>query len=207
MSYDLDDARRDEFYEYISRWLYPEHKAQAISEFTDDRLRSFYINNPQVMIPAVNVMREGISLRDKGHFAAALVFFCTGIELLLKATILKPVVYGLVHSAQLADVIVEHTFGQTGFDRYTKLLSKLYAELAKLDMNTITRPGAQKRLMEECKEVQALRNKIIHQGALCTAEESNTALDVVNAVYDSIVKPILKSLGLREQNDSIVALN
>jgi hypothetical protein len=38
MSYDEHDARWDEFWDQVSKELYPEHKEQAIDEFTTERL-------------------------------------------------------------------------------------------------------------------------------------------------------------------------
>jgi hypothetical protein len=48
MSYIPEDAAWDEAYENISRELYPEHKEQAISEFTAERLRSYYTMHPDL---------------------------------------------------------------------------------------------------------------------------------------------------------------
>jgi len=48
MIYDELDAARDEMYELISYELYPDHKQQAIEEFTTDRLRSYYVKHPSV---------------------------------------------------------------------------------------------------------------------------------------------------------------
>ncbi len=196
MSYDLSDEARDEFYEAIARELYPEHKAQAIGEFTSERLRSFYVVNPRVMRPAVDAIQEGKGLNAAGHSSAALVFFVTAIELLLKATVLKPVVHGLVHSEPLAEVIVEQALGQSGFDRYTKLLSRLYAEFAGLDIDSITRPGVNQNLLTECSALQGLRNRIIHQGATCTPEQAAHGLEVAVAVYEHVVVPLISALGL-----------
>ncbi|WP_169709471.1 hypothetical protein [Deferrisoma camini] len=53
MSYDEQDAAMDEFYDQISKELYPEHKEQAIEEFTQEKLKSYYLQNPGVMRPAV----------------------------------------------------------------------------------------------------------------------------------------------------------
>jgi hypothetical protein len=86
MSYDEMDAARDEFYEQISRELYPEHKEQAIEEFTSERLRSYYQRNPDVMRPAVDAIQEGNWQSRQGRFSAALLFYVevsfeqTGIE-------------------------------------------------------------------------------------------------------------------------------
>jgi len=74
MSYDQHDAAIDEMYERISEELYPEHKEQAVSEFTADRLQSFYLSNPMVMRPAVDALQEAKRLKAHGHPAAAVVF-------------------------------------------------------------------------------------------------------------------------------------
>ena len=126
---DQYDEARDAMYEEIARELYPEHKAQAILEFTKQRLQSYYVANPMVMRPAVDSIQEGKKLQANSHYAAAIVSFVTAIELLLKATLLKPVIHGLVHSEGLAEIIVQQALGQAGFERYTKLLAKLFCEL------------------------------------------------------------------------------
>ena len=196
MSYGPSDDAADEFYESIARELYPEHKAQAIGEFTAERLRSFYVSNPHVMRPAVDALQEGRRLIASGHHAAAVVFFGTSIELLLKATLLKPIVHGLVLSPALAEMVADQAFGQTGFDRYTKLLSKLYREFAGLELNEVSREEAKVGLMSECTALQGIRNKIIHQGASATADQAEMGRAIAVAVYEHIVDPVLGAIGL-----------
>jgi hypothetical protein len=196
MSYDEIDAARDAMYEEISRQIYPEHKAQAIDEFTSERLRSFYVANPNVMRPAVQAIQEGKRLAKNGHHSAAIVFFVTAIEILLKATLLKPVVHGLVHSEGLANTIVELALGQTGFDRYTKLLAQLFSELAGIEIHGVTRNESDKNLLSECTALQTLRNSIIHRGASCPSDKAAHAVSVAVAVYELIVQPMLAKLGL-----------
>lgn len=196
MSYDPTDDARDEMYDQIGRELYPEHKAQAIGEFTAERLRSFYVANPRVMRPAVDAIQEGKRLVLGGHNSAAVVFFVTAIEILLKATLLKPVVHGLVHSKGLADIIVEQALGQPGFDRYSSLLAQLFSELAGMDIQAIKRKETNDKLLAECTALQKLRNRIIHQGATCEPELCSQGLAVSAAVYELVVQPMLFKLGL-----------
>lgn len=204
MSYDEHDAAMDEFYEQISRELYPEHKLQAIDEFTAERLRSFYVKHPDVMRPAIDALQEGKALREMKRYSPAVVFFMTAIELLLKATLLKPVVYGLVHHEALADIIVKNALGQTGFDRYEGLLSNLFSTLAKMDIKEITRNRSTTKLLTECTHLQKLRNNIIHQGVRCTDTEAETAFLVSVAVYELIVVPMLYALGLTVQEKGAI---
>ena len=196
MSYDPQDAARDEMYEQIGRELYAEHKAQAIGEFTAERLRSFYVANSEVMCPAVDAIQAGKRLSANGYNSAAVVFFVTAVEILLKATLLKPVVHGLVHNEGLANIIVEQSLGQPGFDRYSNLLAQLFSELAGMDIRAIARKETNEKLLVECTSLQKLRNQIIHQGATCEPDRAAHALSVSVAVYELIVHPMLAKLGL-----------
>jgi hypothetical protein len=197
MNHDPLDEARDAMYDEISRELYPDHKTRAINEFTTERLQSYYTSHPRVMRPAIDAIQEGRRLQANDHSSAAVVFFVTAIELLLKATLLKPVVHGLVHSEGLAEVIVQQALGQPGFDRYTKLLAKLFNELVGLDITTVARLGASELLLMECTAQQLLRNKIIHQGAAATSEQAEMARFVSVAVYELVVHPMLAHLGLQ----------
>jgi HEPN domain-containing protein len=196
MSYDPSDAAWDDMWDRMSQELYPEHRKQAIAEFTADRLRSFYLSNPMVMHRAVEALQEAKRLKANGHSSAAVVFCVTAIELLLKATLLQPIVHGLVHNAGLADVIVKHALGQAGFDRYQGLLSRLFQELAGLDLTEIGRDGEKTSLIDECKKLQNIRNDIVHKGLPCDVITDGHAIDVAVAVYEKVVMPVLWSLDL-----------
>src|SRR5476649_2315033 len=147
MSYDAHDSAMDDMYERISDELYPEHKSQAIGEFTADRLRSFYVDNPCVMRPAVDALLEAQRLQDNGHAAAAVVFAVSCTELLLKAAILTPVMHGLVHIESLADVVVENTLSGPGYTRYAKLLARLFTEFVGIDIHSLRRPESTATLL------------------------------------------------------------
>ena len=205
MSYDENDAALDDFYEQISRELYPDHKQQAIEEFTADRLRSYYVKSPGVMRPAVDAVQEAKALLAVGRHSPALVFSASAIELLLKATLLRPVVYGLVHNDALAEIIVQRVIGrQTDIERYEGLLAGLFHTLAKIDLRAICRDGVTLPLLQEAKQFQSLRDKILHQGTHCSPQDAETAFSVAVAVYDKIVAPMLFALGLKVEEKGVI---
>lgn len=197
MTYTPDDAARDQFFEELEKELYPQHREQAIEEFTRERLQSFYTNNPCIAANAFRSYKEAKSLADHGHASASFVFSVSSIEQFLKIALLKPVVYGLIHHEPLADLIVELTIGQSGFDRYNKLLSKLFETLAEIDITNVTRQGSTKKLLDEVTELQKTRNKIIHQGVEVEESEAKEALDVTVAVLGEVVLAMLNALGLQ----------
>jgi hypothetical protein len=89
------------------------------------------------MRPAIEAIREARSLLILGKHDASLIFSASAFELLLKATLLHPVVHGLVHHEALASILVEKLIGrQTDIERYEGLLSRLFKTLAGIDLGT-----------------------------------------------------------------------
>lgn len=196
MSYGPEDAAWDEAYESMSRELYPEHKEQAIAEFTRERLRSYYVAHPELLVPAARVFKEAKALLAEGHQSAALVFGASATELFLKGALLRPVVYGLVHSEALAELVVEAALSQTGFKRYEQLLSKLFAEIAGVELKTLSRMSGAKPLLEEASEIQNIRNAVVHRGQGIALEQAELALEVASNVFSHILGEMLQALGL-----------
>lgn len=205
MSMTEHDYEMEEFYDRISEELYPDHKQQAIQEFTSDRLRSFYLQNPMVMRPAVEAIQESKALLAAERHSPALVFAASAFELLLKATLLSPVVYGLVHHDALAELIVQKVVGrQTNIDRYESLLARLFETLADINLATICRSGSTTPLMKEAKELQGLRDRILHLGVRCTRQDANKAFHVAAAIYTEIVCPMIGALNLTVGEKGII---
>lgn len=195
MSYTEEDARWDEFWDQMSKEVYPEHKEQAIEEFTTARLQSYYLKNPDILAPGIRMYLEAIELQEN-HPSASYVFATSAIELFLKSALLKPVVYGLVHNESLAKIIVETALGSPGFERYKKLLSGLFSELIGLDINKVISIGSDTFILQEASEVQAKRNKIIHQGIVVDNDEAKFAIGVAYGVLHRIINPMLLGIGL-----------
>lgn len=199
MSYGPEDATWDEAYENMSHELYPEHKEQAIAEFTRERLRSYYVAHPDVLVPAVRTFKEAKALLAGGHNSAAVAFAASATELFLKASLLRPVVYGLVHSEALAELVVTSALSQTGFKRYEQLLAKLFSELAGIDLKLLQRKSSAKPLLAEASEIQDVRNAIVHRGGEATSEQATLAIDVATEVFNQVIAEVLRRLGLSVQ--------
>ncbi|WP_076600581.1 hypothetical protein [Aromatoleum tolulyticum] len=200
MTYSPEDAAWDEAYESMSRELYPEHKEQAIAEFTNERLRSYYLAHPEVLVPAARAFKEAKALLANGHDSAALVFAASATELFLKSSLLRPVVYGLVHNGSLAEFVVAAALSQTGFMRYEKLLAKMFLELAGVELATLRRKPEAKPLLREAADIQVLRNAVIHQGEAVTPEQAQHGIDVSTEVFNQVLAPVLRNLGLSHGN-------
>jgi len=196
MSMDPAEAALEEAYAQLAKELYGEHKEQAIEEFINERLKSYYIDNPGVMCPALDAIQEGKRLQGNGHHSAALVFFVSAIEILLKATLLRPILYGLIHNESLAEIFVQQTLNGIGFKRYKNLIAGLYQTLTYNDLGSVFREGAKKDVLSECCDCQDIRNGIVHCGDKCNSKQAENCGTIAAAVVEDIVRPVLNAIGL-----------
>jgi len=186
-----EEARFDEWMED----LYNEHREQAIGEFAAERLQSFYVDNPTVAEAALRSLAESRNLLPK-HPAAALIFADIAIEVGLKVALLKPVVYGLVHSESVAGIITDLVLSQTGVKRFRNLLFKILSEYGGVDLKTFKRAESKKSLWEEVQEIQHRRNNIIHQAELVAERESQQAIEVASSILEELFPKVVRNLGL-----------
>ncbi|MEX3689324.1 hypothetical protein AB3X91_39720 [Paraburkholderia sp. BR14263] len=197
MSYDEADARRDAAYDETYDAISKEVRADTIEQFSSDRLKSYYVQNPHLMRPAWNRLKEGMELVANRHFDAATIFFASSMELFFRFTLLRPVVYGLVHHERLADAVSKSVLdGNTGFTKYTTLLGHIYAQLLGGELKKLTIGESDANLIKKCNELQDRRNALVHHGAVGGEAEALHAQAVAMAVLNQVVRPMLVALGL-----------
>lgn len=192
MSYNEFDAAQDAAYEA----LYEEHKEEAISEFTAERLQSFYIENPSLAEPAVRALDEASKLFSSGHFTAAFIFAAIAAEVGLKFVLLKPVVYGLVHSDSAATLITELAVRHTQMDRFKTLLFQILDEHGNIDLHIFKRDGSTVTLWQEIRTVQDRRNSIVHSGGVVSQDQASQAIAIASSILKKIFPAVIKALDL-----------
>jgi len=194
MSYDEHDAAMDEFYDRISEELYPEHKEQAIDEFIEERMCSYYLENPNIVQAPMDSYHHANELLQVSH-RCALVMYVTSIELFLKSVLLRPILYGMIHNANIANMIVDSSIGQSGFSRYNKLLSQLCYHAANIELSKIH--GMDKKpILVEAEEVQKIRNQVVHQGYTGSVKEMGKAKNIASLILLEVVEPVLNNMDL-----------
>jgi hypothetical protein len=196
MSYTLHDAAYDMYMaDEGARLLYEEHRERAITEFTAERLQSYYLDHPLAAQAAVEALSDSRQL-VKIHAGAALVFSAIAIEIGIKGALLRPVVYGLVHQESTASLITDLVMSHTSFDRFRDLLFQVLAEHGGIDLHTTKRLGASQSLWEEVARVQAMRNALVHRGERPTPEQAELSIDVATTVLENLLPSVLSRLGL-----------
>lgn len=187
----LEDIEREEAYGALVDQI----SKEAIDLFTFERMRSYYLANPDVAVKTVAIFREAEALQSTSP-SAALVLFTTSIELGLKVALLKPVVCGLVHNEAVADLISDLAVKQNGFDRFKPLLAKVLAQYGSIDFEAFTIEGHKRTMWEEIAVLQNARNGVVHRGEMCSSELAELAKDVATMIIGNYFVSVLSALGL-----------
>jgi hypothetical protein len=194
-----DEIARDEWYSD----LVDEISQQAIDDFTLDRLRSYYIAHPSLATDAFAMYNESLKALEVSK-SAALVLATTAIEVGLKVTLLKPVVYGLVHNESVADLISDLAVKHNGLDRFKPLLARVVKEYGGIDFATFKMDDHHKTIWEEIDALQKARNAVVHQARMADLETVTLALQVGGFVLGKFLTSVLEGLGLQLNNKMII---
>jgi len=120
--------------EYMTQ-LYEEHKKEAIEEFTYERLQSYYSENKLLAKPAFDAFTEAQKLIGINS-TAGFIFAAVAMEVGLKDTLLKPIVFGLVHATSAASLITNLVMSHQSMDRYKDLLLQILREHGDVDLHS-----------------------------------------------------------------------
>jgi hypothetical protein len=194
-----EDAYLDQLYGELGPQWAEEHGftayQDAVKEFTAERLQSYYVAHPSLAKPAHDSLICAQSLLS-GYPSAALVFATTAIELTVKDVLLKPIVFGFVHTEPVAAFIAELTTRHNGMDRFRELLSEILTRFGSVDLQTFKRAGSSRTLRQEIEEIQKARNAVIHRGEAPDGSFAELSIVVAGTLLNELFPRVLQMLGL-----------
>lgn len=167
---------------------------EVIDKFTSERLVSFYINNPRIAEAGIWALNEANAV-FANHPSAALVVAAAATEVVLKATLLKPILHGLVHEEALAGFIVELVPEQRN-DKFKGILFAILSVYGGIDFRTHKRGGIAQKLWDEIGTIHSLRNGVVHRAEPVDAAAAQHAIDVATALLYDVFPKVLTKLGL-----------
>jgi hypothetical protein len=180
--------------EYMAQ-MYEEHKAEAIEEFTYERLQSYYSDNRLLAKPAFYALSEAQNLLEI-NATAGFIFAAIAMEVGLKETLLKPIVFGLVHVASSASLVTNLVMSHQNMDRYKELLLQILRDHGGVDLQSYKRLGSNKTIWEEISNIKTKRNLILHTAQTSSHEEATLALAVASTILGELFPAVVTRMGL-----------
>jgi hypothetical protein len=184
--------------EYRNSNDYYEDIGRGIDEFISDRQKSFYLEKPAVAEPAFNLLTEARELFTLSHYAAAQVMAGAAAEVTFGDALLKPMVYGFVHSDTVAPMVAKIIEDARSVWKFEALLIEIVLRFSGIDITTFAPLGSNETLWQSVKSVRGKRNEVLHRGGLAavTREEAEQAIVVAATLIETVFPAVLNSLGL-----------
>ncbi len=126
---------------------------------------------------------------------AAFLFSAIAVEVGLRETLVKPIVFGLVHTLSVASLITGMVLSRPDQKKYRNLLLHLLREHGGVDLNSYKRPGSRRSIWEEIIDVKKKRDLIVHQAQIATSDEAILALSVATTVLEILFPTVVERMG------------
>ncbi len=195
-----EDIARDEWYSN----LVSDISQQAIDQFTLERLRSYFVAHASLATDAFAIYDEALKALTSSQ-SAALVLATTAMEVGLKVTLLKPVVYGLVHNETVADLVSDLVVKNSGFDRFNPLITRLVTDYGGIDLKAFKLDGGRSEtIWTDIATLVEARNAVVHRAKLASLDQTTLAMQIAGYVLGMFLPSVLKSLGLKLDNKNMI---
>lgn len=192
MSYDQNDADWDRMLDDIGPEYAEQAFADAIDQFTTERLQSYYLAHPTVLGPAHLALADARGFLAH-HPTAACIFAGTAVDVALIGGLIRPFVFGLIHDEDLASIVAENV-GDQGMGRLWRVVKALLEARAP---NTVN--------IDDVKEKAWLfRNRAVHTGERIEPEVAAEAVALATTLVEAAVPKLLQSIGLTLDGDRII---
>ena len=197
------DSQMDAIYsgvlaEYYNSDAYHEDIGRAIDDFVADRQKSYYLNHPSLLHPAVRLLTEARDLFDIQHYASAQVFAGAAAEIVFGDALLKPMVYGLVHSDAVAPLVADVVENARSVYKFKALLVAIVSEFSRIDLTANLPEINNQSLWSFVDGVRKQRNAVLHSDgfATVTKEDAERAITVSSQLLDLVLPKVLAGIGL-----------
>lgn len=206
-SYEAEqEAAYDEFVESLADELYEEHKDRAIDEFVEDRLQSYYLKKADIAIDVIQFIKKSKELIEDDP-TSSLIYSSAATEVVLKSVLLKPVIFGLVHTESLAELVATMLVKQTAMDRLKELVFGILENYIEFEngFSNYSREGSNLNLWKEREEIHKIRNQVMHRAKFCTKEDAILSYSVSFAFF-SLTKSLIKNVGFSIESNGQLKL-
>jgi hypothetical protein len=129
------------------------------------------------------------------------VFAGAATEVGFEDILLKPIVYGFVHSDTFAPMIADIIEGARAVYKFKALIVHIVSEFSGINLYTFKVGGSTDSLWKDIDAVRVRRNNVLHKGNLAvTKEEAEHTILVAATLIEMIYPAVMKSLGLHLHN-------
>jgi hypothetical protein len=200
----MDDAMWDNIYEDEAKIAHENWQEEIIDDFVRDITLSFFANNEDILSISYTSQDEAKKILNTSP-SSAILFTYTAIETAIKHAILKPMIYGMTHNENVANLIVNKFLQLSNVDAYTSITFKLVDELIQLDLSN-AKTHQNKLIIKEIENLAKKRNNIIHSGRLYEKDDALEALKILDDLYHNVIIKMLNHINFTISEKKIIKI-
>ncbi len=183
---------------YYGSDAYHEDIGRGIDDFIADRQKSYYLGHPTLIHPAEHLLAEARELFDLKHYASAQVFAGASAEIVFGDALLKPMVYGLVHSDTVAPLVADVIENARSVYKFKALLVAIVSEFSQIDLTANSTDLNNQSLWSFVDGVRKQRNSVLHSDGFSKVnkEDAETAITASTQLLELVLPKVLDGIGL-----------
>ncbi|QTA84001.1 Uncharacterized protein dnl_64320 [Desulfonema limicola] len=188
-----------DLFEYENEAFWDENREIIIEDFTSEKLESYYQENKLLVKPsfgALNRAKKFIN-SDYSDYTVAFIFASISIEVGWKSALIKPTVYGLVHTESFASLIMDLIMAHHYYEKFQKIFFAILNKYGDIDLTCYKRNDSNKPLWEEIKIIQKKRNDVVHKAENVNKSDAELAISVASEILEKIIPKFLNCLDLK----------
>lgn len=182
--------------------LYKEFKKQYKDEYVFEQVHNYYHENPDIAREPLEFLSNA-KLILSHNYTSAFILATISIEVGIKVIILKPVLFSLAFDKTAGELLFDLTFKRISVPNIPALYFKILKDYTGFDFNNYVRSNGGPKFRNELKDLQDLRNRIIHQAKTASEHDANQAIHIAESIYEELIPKMLDSFQFHIKNEKI----
>ena len=168
---------------------------KAVASFSRDRLQSYFLHDPYLAYQAWPLLKDAKGVAATSP-RGAVVLAAASIEVTYRKVFLEPLVHGFTLDQGVASAIASGLVQQRGLERSKAVLTEVLKRASGVDLLDTRRKGATESVWKEMQDIQALRDRVMHQGVSVAPADADRACAVAEFLLVDVLWRVVDGVGL-----------
>jgi hypothetical protein len=189
----------DDYYMYDSAML--DHEERVWSEKNKEKnlefLQSYYLLKYDMLLPPTELFREASSVALKSPTSGFVLAYSV-CEVVIRACILTPLIYGSIHNVKLANLITDNAVKSIRRDM-KKFSEPLLSETIGINLHKYTIKSDKNIHLDIYQEMSFLgekRNIALHRAEIMNPDICKKCINLADTLLNSVIADILEKIDL-----------
>lgn len=171
-------------------FLYDEISEQYEENRIYEKIVNFYIENPDILLPAISNLDISKELQTCGFYTSAFLHSIIAIEVCIKNCFFKPIIFSLSTDNRASELLFNLTFRLKSIPQIDKNYFEILKDVSKIDLKNV-QVDEKTVFNQEINAIQKIRNEVVHQGKEVSLQDSARSYHLAKLIIEEILPKLL----------------